>query len=72
MAKPKNLDELKDALYTAFGTAVERSVYPYASSGADTSRALTAAADIARSIVLIEQELTSRNEKKDGPKLPGK
>ena len=73
----KNLDELKKELYEAFGKAIENADYPYSNTSSPdaataASTALTAAAEHARSIVAVEHEIADRNDKKDGPKLPGK
>lgn len=73
----KNLDELKKELYEAFGKAIDNAEYPYSNTGSPAaataaSTALTAAAELARSIVAVEHEIADRNDKKDGPKLPGK
>ncbi|MEZ0225304.1 MAG: hypothetical protein ACAH83_12180 [Alphaproteobacteria bacterium] len=72
-----NLDELKEELYEAFGKAVGNADYPYSNTGSPeatkaAAMSLQAAAELARSIVAVEREITDRNDKKDGPKLPGK
>ncbi|MES2905624.1 MAG: hypothetical protein V4691_01105 [Pseudomonadota bacterium] len=73
----KNLDELKKELYEAFGKAIDNADYPHSTIGSPSaataaSTALTAAAELARSIVAVEHEIAERNDKKDGPKMPGK
>lgn len=74
-----NLDELKDELYEAFTKTKDSLRFnskdyilgnpASTSAGAEVAKAM---AEIARSIVTVEQEIVNREERKTGPKLPGK
>lgn len=71
----RNLDELKEELYEAFNASVANAKRPYLGNAEGlhaASAAYKSAADIARSIISVEQELAVRDEKKSGMKMPGK
>ena len=75
----KNLDELKAELYESFNTAraknKEFSVYAstrYPEIAKASFMAMQAAAETARAIVQVEHEISERDERKNGLKLPGK
>lgn len=75
----KNLDELKDELYETFNDArkkvaenIDLNIYSYPKNAEIAMQGVEAAAKVAHAIVQVERELSEREEKKSGMKLPGK